>query len=285
MNHRRGLFLAFAGIVALSPESLLIRLVTTDRWTLLVWRGTLMSIGLTVASVAIGRSFRVVTDIGRPGIAVAVLFALQTVGFVTSITHTTAANTLIAMSAAPLFAVLIERVAFGTRVSRRMLVVILCAMAGIAVMVSDSVGSGGLFGDAAGLAAAAAFGASFVVIRRNADRFMVPAMGLGGLVAALIALGAASPADVSASDVRYLAISGLVVLPLGFGLLSVAPRHLIAPEVALVTLLEAILGPLWVWWAVGETPGVRAALGGAVVLGSLAINSYLGLRTARAGVS
>jgi drug/metabolite transporter (DMT)-like permease len=281
MNHRRGLLLAFAGIVALSPESLLIRLVTTDRWTLLVWRGMLMSIGLTVASIAIGKSFRVITDIGRPGIVVAILFSLQTVGFITSITHTTAANTLIAMSAAPLFAVLIERISFGTRISRRMMVVIVCAMAGIAIMVSDSVSSGGLFGDVAGLAAAAAFGASFVVIRRNADRFMVPAMGLGGLIAAMMALSAAHPTEVTASDIRYLAISGLLVLPLGFGLLTVAPRHLIAPEVALVTLLEAILGPLWVWWVVGERPGVRAAFGGAVVLGSLAVNSYLGLRRAQ----
>jgi len=42
---------AFAGIVLLSPESLLIRLVEVDRWTLLFWRGTLMCIGLLAASV------------------------------------------------------------------------------------------------------------------------------------------------------------------------------------------------------------------------------------------
>lgn len=280
-NHRRGLAIAFAGIVLLSPESLLIRLVEADRWTILVWRGGLLCVGLMIASVAIARSWRVIPAIGRGGLLVALLFGLQTVGFITSITNTTVANTLVAMSAAPLFAALIGRLVFGERIGRRMWIVIAVAMTGIVVMFSGSLGSGGLFGDLAGLAAAAAFGGSFVVIGRNSDRTMVPAMALGGLVAALLALPFADPLSVTASDVRYLAISGLVVLPLGFGLLAVAPRFIPAAEVGLITLLETILGPLWVWLVVGEQPNGQAIVGGAIVVGTLAANSYLGLRQSR----
>jgi drug/metabolite transporter (DMT)-like permease len=280
-THRRGLAIAFAGIVLLSPESLLIRLVTADRWTILFWRGALLCVGLMIASAVIARSWRVIPAIGRGGLLVALLFGLQTVGFITSITNTTVANTLVAMSAAPLFAAIYGRVLFGEAIGRRLWLVIAVAMLGIVVMFSGSLGSGGLLGDLAGLGAAAAFGASFVVIGRHRDRNMVPAMGLGGLVAAAIALPLASPLSVTAADFGYLAISGLVVLPLGFGLLAVAPRFIPAPEVGLITLLETILGPLWVWLVVAEQPNLRAIIGGAIVVGTLAANSYLGLKASR----
>ncbi|MGF1666701.1 MAG: DMT family transporter [Acidimicrobiia bacterium] len=280
-THRRGLTIAFAGIVLLSPESLLIRLVTADRWTILFWRGSLLCVGLMIASVVLTRSWKVIPAIGRGGLVVALLFGLQTVGFITSITNTTVANTLVAMSAAPLFAAIYGRVLFGESIGRRLWLVIAVAIFGIVVMFSGSLGSGGLLGDLAGLGAAAAYGASFVAIGRYRDRNMVPAMGLGGLVAAIIALPLASPLSVTAADFGYLAISGLVVLPLGFGLLAVAPRFIPAPEVGLITLLETILGPLWVWLVVAEQPNLRAIIGGSIVVGTLAANSYLGLKTSR----
>jgi drug/metabolite transporter (DMT)-like permease len=272
---------AFAGIILLSPESLLIRLVEVDRWTLLFWRGTLMCVGLLAASVILARSTAVVRAIGKPGVLVATLFGIQTVLFIVSITNTEVANTLVAVSAAPLFAAIYQRVFFGQPIGRRLLAVITVAMLGIGIMVSGSLGRGNVWGDLAGLGAAAGLGGSFVVIGRNRDRSMVPAMALGGLVAALLALPLASPLTATASDFRYLAISGLVVLPLGFGLLAVAPRYIPGAEVALITLLEAVLGPLWVWLALGEVPAPAAVLGGAIVIGALAVNSAAMLRDSR----
>jgi drug/metabolite transporter (DMT)-like permease len=275
---------AFAGIILLSPESLLIRLVEVDRWTLLFWRGTLMCVGLLAASVILARSTAVIGAIGRPGVLVAVLFGIQTVLFIVSITNTEVANTLVAVSAAPLFAAIYQRVFFGQRIGRLLLAVIAVAMLGIGIMVSGSLGRGNVWGDLAGLGAAAGLGGSFVVIGRHRDRTMVPAMALGGLVAALLALPLASPLTATASDFRYLAISGLVVLPLGFGLLAVAPRHIPGAEVALITLLEAVLGPIWVWLALGEVPAPAAVLGGAMVIGALAVNSAAMLRASRTPV-
>ena len=276
---------AFAGIILLSPESLLIRLVEVDRWTLLFWRGTLMCVGLLAASVILARSTAVIGAIGRAGVLVAVLFGIQTVLFIVSITNTEVANTLVAVSAAPLFAAIYQRVFFGQRIGRRLLAVITVAMLGIGIMVSGSLGRGNVWGDLAGLGAAAGLGGSFVVIGRHRDRTMVPAMALGGLVAALFALPLASPLTATTSDFRYLAISGLVVLPLGFGLLAVAPRYIPGAEVALITLLEAVLGPIWVWLALGEVPAPAAVLGGAMVIGALAVNSAAMLRASRTSLS
>jgi len=94
----------------------------------------------------------------------------------------------------------------------------------------------------------------------------------------LIALPWADPMSATASDFGYLAISGFLVLPLGFGFLAVAPRYISGAEVALITLLETVLGPLWVWMALGEVPTGTALIGGAIVIGALAFNSIAMLR-------
>lgn len=249
-----------------------------DRWTIVFWRGVLMAVGLTVASVVLARSPKVIRAVGRWGVAVAVLFGLQTALFITSLTTTSVANTLVVMSAAPLFAAIWARLFYGDPIGARMWAVIAVAMAGVAVMFSGSVGTGSLRGDLAAVGAAAAFGGVFVIIRRHKDVNMVPAMGLGGLVAAGLALPFADPGVITLADFGYLATSGFVVLPLGFGLLAVAPRFLPGAEVGLITLLETILGPLWVWIAIGEEPGVRTVVGGAIVVGTLAVNTVLLLR-------
>lgn len=267
-ERRKGLLLALAGIVVLSPESLLIRLVAADRWTIVFWRGLLLAVGLLGVSL-IG-SFAGRLRIGRAGLLVSLLFGAQAVLFVTSITTTTVANTLVALSAAPLFAAIYERILFRNRLTPQMWAIIAMALVGILIIFGGAIGGGSLSGNLAGLGAAAGYGGVFVVIRHNRTVNMVPAMGLGGLMAALAVSPWADPLSVTWAGMGYLALSGLLVLPVAFGLLAIAPRFAPAPEVGLVTLLETVLGPLWVWLALGEEPGRRAIFGGLIVLAAVA---------------
>jgi drug/metabolite transporter (DMT)-like permease len=71
---------------------------------------------------------------------------------------------------------------------------------------------------------------------------------------------------------------GLYMLPVGTALMFLGPRYIPAPEVGLLLLLESILGPVWVWLALGEEPGSSTLLGGAIVLSTLAINTVWALR-------
>jgi drug/metabolite transporter (DMT)-like permease len=57
----------------------------------------------------------------------------------------------------------------------------------------------------------------------------------------------------------------------------IASRTLPAAEVALLSLLEAVLGPLWAWLGVGETPGAATLAGGMIVLAAIAGNELIAL--------
>ena len=60
---------------------------------------------------------------------------------------------------------------------------------------------------------------------------------------------------------------------LGLALLTMGARLIPAAQVALITLLEVVLGPLWVWLAYDERPEPATLLGGAIVIVAILIQT------------
>jgi drug/metabolite transporter (DMT)-like permease len=279
-EHAKGLVITAAGVLVLTPDSLLIRLITADPWTLLFWRGTLMALGLAVIVAAVsGRATAArFHAIGKAGILVAVVFAAASILFVTALSHTSVANTLVIISVAPLFAALLSRVLLAEPIARPTWAAIAIANTGIVVIFAGSLKSDGLLGDLCALATALLVAAAFVVIRHARKVSMVPAMALSGVLAAAAVLPLATPLSVGAEDAALLLLLGLVVLPASRALITLGPRYLPAAEANLLMLLETVLGPLWVWLALGEEPTAAALIGGAIVILALAAHSAVRLR-------
>jgi len=274
-NQAKGLLITGFGVLAVTPDGLLTRLISTDPWTLLFWRGVLSSLGLNLILLLIyrGRFFAAYRDIGSAGLLVSLVFGVGTVAFIYALTHTTVANTLFLASTSPLFAALIGWGLLRDPVPPRTWIAIAVALGGVSIIVSGGLSTGALMGNLAGLGAAVSLAVSFSLVRHQEARDMLPAIGLGGLVTAVIVLPLAAPASLTEHDVIYLMLMGLVVLPVSFGLMFVGPRYIPAAEVSLMLLLEAILGPLWVWLVLDEHPGNRTLIGGAIVIATLAVNA------------
>ena len=74
-----------------------------------------------------------------------------------------------------------------------------------------------------------------------------------------------SPATIGERDLVFLVLLGVGQMGLGLVLFTMGARLIVASEVALITLLEVVLGPFWAWVAVGETPALMTVVGGVVV--------------------
>ncbi len=284
-GHRYGLMITTLGVLVLSPDSLLVRLIAVDQWTMVFWRGILTALALTLF---LGVTYRRGTvdrfrAVGAAGLVIAGIFAAGTILFVVALNHTSVANTLVIISAAPLFAAIFSRVFLAEVVSPRTWAAIVAALGGIGVIVSGSFQGGTTDGDLAALGTAVCMAGGLSLIRRGRDRNMVPAMALSGLLSAVLVLPLASPLAPDQGQAGLLLLLGLIVLPVSFGLITLGPRYLPAPEVALVLLLETVLGPYWVWLVIGETPSSRAFIGGSIVIGALILHSALALRGDRPG--
>jgi drug/metabolite transporter (DMT)-like permease len=68
-----------------------------------------------------------------------------------------------------------------------------------------------------------------------------------------------------------LALLGAGQIGVGLILLTIGARLIPAAQVALISLLEVVLGPLWVWLAVGEQPAVATLIGGAIVVAAVVL--------------
>lgn len=286
----KGLLITLAGVAVITPDTLLVRLMSLDTYTILFWRGVLSGTAILIGMFLLApRNFLPqLRAIGGVGWLMAAIFAVGTLFFIYSVTHTLVANTLFLTSTSPVFAALIAWGFLGERPDRRTWATIAATLFGIGLIASGSLDGtahgGTLIGDAAALIDAVLLAATFAIARARRASSMVPAMGLSGfLTAGLALLVGGAPAVVAGADVLWIGLLGLLVAPLGFALLTTGPRYLPAPDVSLLLLLEAITAPLLVWLVVEEVPGARTLAGGAIVVAALAIsNLYVLSRRSKA---
>ena len=276
----KGTLFMVSAILILSPDALLISLISVDPWTLVFWRGLLTSCTLAGALVfSQGRGvFKEGLRIGYAGVMSGVFFGASTISFVMSIRLTTAANTLVIVAATPLFAAIFTRIFLSERVPRRTWIAVVAGFSGIIVIFSGSLTTGNILGDLLALVTAMCMAANFVIIRRYRQVSMIPAVVLSGILTALITVFVTDPLSVGASDMLLLAVMGSIVMPVPLALMTVAPKLIPAAEVSLIMLLETFLGPLWVWLVISQRPAGETVLGGGVLVATLVVHALVGWR-------
>lgn len=281
-NRRTGALIALVAVLVLSPDALIIRLIHETPWTILFWRGLLaaISLTLTITIATRGHATQLFRAIGWAGVIVAVFQACGSALFVTAVTHTSAANALVIIATSPLIAAVLSRIFLAEPIPRRTWIAVISVSGAVALLFSGSLQTNRLFGDFAALGGSLSTAAAITAIRRARAVNMVPAMAIGSLISCLIA--AALGADVpQASEAGLIVLQGSILIPTAVGLVALAPRYISAPDASLIARLEVVLGPLWVWWILGEAPSGRALLSGIVIVTALTVHTALQLRPSR----
>ena len=280
----KGVLLCLCGIVLLSPDSLLLRLIGADLWTLAFWRGGLSAVGLAVAVLLMeGRQpgQQQLLRLTRQGVVVAVSFAIANLAFIFSIQNTAVANTLVIMSLSPLFAALLSYFFFREPISTGTWLAAVAIFLGLTMVFYGSLATGGVVGDLAALVTSICVAISLVLMREHRDISMVPALAWSSGLACLAALPFALPASLSGTALMLMLVLGLIVLPASLTMIGLAPRYLPAPEVSLILRLEALLAPLWVWLVLEEVPSRQTLIGGGIILATLICLSLYTIRMQR----
>lgn len=282
----RGTLLAVGGVLVLSPDTLLIRLIDLDPPTIVFARGVLTSLGVLLLVTISARWTRVTTwqavrSIGRWGIVVACVSSAADLLFVVSLANTHVANTLVIFAAAPLLAAGLSRAVLKEPVRLETWMASFVALVAIAVIFSTSLGQAALVGDGTALAATALMATNLTLVRHHRHINMIPALILKGLIGAVVLAPFADLGGMTGMDAFYLTLDGFVIIPMAISMLMVAPRLIPAPDVALIHLLETGIGPIWVWLALGEVPPATTVAAGMVMLATLAVHSWLQMRRPR----
>jgi drug/metabolite transporter (DMT)-like permease len=273
-SQRRGQVYVALAALAWSTAGVLQRGLSVDAATQVAIRAAFAGVAL-LAWVAIsehGRVLEACRSVGRAGIAFAACVAVASGSFIVALNHTTVAHVLFIQAMAPVLAALLARGFLGEPVPARTTVAMATAIAGVAIMVGGP-GGGDLVGDGLSLLMALAFAVSIVLSRHRRDVSMAPATCLAQVLLVVAFLPLADLGALTGDDLVALGALGAGQIGLGLAFLTIGARLIPAAQVALISLLEVVLGPLWVWLSIGEEPTTATLAGGAVVVAAVVIQA------------
>ena len=278
-----GALIAWFGVILLAPDALLIRITELEGMKLLYWRGLLM--GATLLMLWLMFSYRrlrqdIQVALSPVGLLQIAVFTVDAIAFAIGITMTSAVVMLTALATMPIFTVLFSIPMLGERPSFRTWLTVLFCMLGITIVVTsghEAVGAptgSPVIGGLLGIFTAAGLGFAMVLKRQNPELPTMLSTGTANLITVAVAwllLAMVVPAfPMEPNKALALLTMGILVLPMAFFALMVAPRYTSATTVGLIMLMESILGPLWVWLGTGERPSALMVAGSIIVIGSLA---------------
>ena len=283
-NLGNGLMLALAGALLLTPDTLLMRLSGLDGGAMLAWRACLA--GLVFLSIGLIARFKEekgnrarVSSFGFWSLVICQIGNASFFAF--GIALAPVAVVLLAVATVPVIAALLGYFLLGELADRRVWATIVLVFSGILMSVAGDIERGmnidfeTLLGACCGLAVAISLAFNFVIIRKNKTVPFELAIGLGALIAGCTAFYLWPAAwQVRGASLIYISVTGLIILPVSFFLLSKASRLTSAANVSMIMLLETVLGPLWVWLGIKETPNSLTLLGGVLVVGALGFFLY-----------
>ena len=242
------------------------------------WRSTFAALFVAGALAALqgAGAWRAMWAAGVVGLLSGVMWATMFTAFIFALTLTTTANVLVTNSIGALLTALLAWFVLREPVPARTWAAIAVATAGMAVMFGAGLRADDgahLSGMLIALTIPVAGAINIVMLRHSASRIdLMPAVLLGALLSAAVTLPWALPFEATQRDYLVLASLGIFQLGLPCMLLVLVSRTLRAPEIALLGLLEIVLGPLWAWLGAGEVPALATIAGGAIILGAVAAN-------------
>ena len=192
--------------------------------------------------------------------------------------NTTIANAVFFFGALPFITGFFAWLLFDERLRRESWFVMVVAFGGIVVMVYGGLTGGRWFGNM--LAAFGIVGYTAMVLSVRAGRRvdMMPIRCLGGIIGGVVAWAIEGGGPISVHDAAISLVLGTVSVSFGFMLFTLGARYVRAGELSLLSNLELILGPLWVWLWITEVPANETLVGGAIIIAAICAQAIITIR-------
>ena len=281
-DQQKGSLLAFIAVMFITPDSLFIRLSNIDTWGLVFYRGIIPFLSVFVGMLFIYKIkfFKILFSSGYHGVIYVITFSITNITFVVSIQNTNVANTLVMIATAPMISAILSGFFLKEQPDKKTWISIIITFLAIIFIFYDSLGVGNFYGDILAFITAVGLAVGAVTIRSAKSKNLVPAAVIGKLLVATFALFFIESFLLVEKDLIIVPLMCILCVAIPFVLVTIAPRFITAAEVNLFFLLETIIGPIWVWFIIKEQPSIETLIGGAVIITTIAIHSFLKLRKA-----
>jgi drug/metabolite transporter (DMT)-like permease len=210
-------------------------------------------------------------------IPMALSYAAMNVLYVSALTRTTAAAAIFLQYTATGWAALFGWLLLGERIRRGDLAALALAVSGIVCIVAAEWSGANALGNLLGVGSGIGYAAVIVGLRSLRDEDGYWLVLVNNLAAGLTLLPWVLGMQVSLDAQQWgmIAAFGVIQLAIPYLLFARALRGVSAHEAALLTIIEAVLNPLWVWMFIGEVAPASTWIGGSLIMTGLILRYTL----------
>ena len=279
-NQHKGSLLAFIAVMLITPDSIFIRLSNIETWGMLFYRGAIPFVVVLIGLIFFYKNnlLKALLGMGYPGIFYIISFSICNITFLISIQNTNVANTLVMIAMAPMLSAILGSIFLKEVPDQKTWIAIIITLISVTYIFYDSIEMGNFYGDLFGIITAFGLACNAVIARFAKDRDLVPSAVIGKLCVAIFAFLFVDSFSLVGNDLIIVPLMCVMCVAIPFVLVTIAPRFIPAEEVNLFFLLETIIGPFWVWMVIKEQPSIETIQGGAVIILTIGIHSYLKLK-------
>ena len=269
LNKVPGPFLVFLGACTLSFGGLIVKSFEgANLWQILFWRSVFFSIVVLFFLLLNYKKnfFNSIYKIGLPGFFGGIVLSCGYAGYVFAMYNTTVANANFIIQTQTIFLAIFGYIFLKEKISILTITSIVLAFSGIFLMLGGSLNSGQMIGNIAAFIMPISFAVLILTVRKYPNVDMIPLQLIAGIGAIILGYFFSSQIIVSSYDIFLGFIAGFFQVGLGFIFITVGAKTTPSALVGIIMLTEAILGPLWAWLFINETPPLVVLAGGTIVL-------------------
>lgn len=276
-KHLLAILITVSGTLLMSIESLLIKLTTIDASLYAFYLGIFVFIS-TNFLLAVTQKKDIIKAY-RTNLIIILLCGLFTgvsnFSFINAIKETSVANVVLITASSPLFSTLYAFFLYKEKSTKNVYIASFFIFVGLFVIFYEQLGKGQWLGNVYALVTVNMFSLIYVLMAKYKSASRLALTAIGGLSVSLFSLLLLDNADFSLdnNNLLILLLAGLLVSPMSRVLIGVGTKRLPASEVGLLTIIQTVMAPLWVWLVLNEIPPRAAFIGGSIILAALLVNS------------
>jgi drug/metabolite transporter (DMT)-like permease len=267
-EHQTGIIAVVTAAVLWSSGGLFVKLITLTPMQISFFRCAIAALTFAVIFRKQILQYNLLTFVNSffyAGVLICYVIAMKT---------TTAANAIFLQSTAPIYVLIFEPLLNKSKYEKSNIVTITICFLGMILFFLGDLTPGQLEGNFFGLLSGLFFAAFFLGMKRNGKKYQQSSIFWGNILVAIICLPFIfSIEQLSFSQLWMVSFLGVFQIAIAYAFFSYGLKRVFAVEASIISMIEPVLTPVWVFIGYGEVPSTTAIIGGIIILTAISIRT------------
>ena len=269
-EHQKGILYVFTAALLWSTGGLFIKMISLSAMHLSFFR-------CSIAAITFALIFKKrVLFFNKLSIINSIFYTIVLITFVIATKSTTAANAIFLQATAPIYVLIFEPLLNKTRYERINIITVGVCIIGMILFFVGKLEPGHLEGNFVALISGITFAALFLGMKQNDQQYQHSSIFWGNILVALICIPFLFSMEViTVTDLWMVTFLGVFQIAVAYAFFASGLKRILAVEASIISMVEPVFNPVWVFLGYGETPTVTAIIGGMIILGAIIVRSLI----------